>query len=153
MLQYYSELVQAAKYQITTGNQHVCIWVRVIALFSSRRSCHGMRLSVLNTIALCWLFINCASALVTVSLKNWDICDRGYVKTAPKVCVLQKNVGDFLRLHPNVIAGESETTVSEAWFRVTRIFPGDRVMRSIIKDGTKFKTTNKKSWVAGRIRR
>ncbi|OWA54430.1 hypothetical protein BV898_18834 [Hypsibius exemplaris] len=77
-----------------------------------------------------------ASTYLAVSLESWAICDQGFTKVPPKVCIMQRNTGDHVRLHPVVATSDGERVKFSRWLRMVRIYPGDRMFETILTKGT-----------------
>ena len=72
---------------------------------------------------------------VELSLASWDICDMGYTKASPKVCVMQRNLGDDVKLIPRLQSGQQEEIVEALWYRIVRIFPGEKNFENVLNSG------------------
>ena len=79
--------------------------------------------------------IELAASSLVVSLKTWEMCDLGYTKVAPKVCVMQRNIGDYLTFRPQIVVDGEERVKFQKWFRLVRIFPGDKMFETLLTAG------------------
>jgi hypothetical protein len=75
------------------------------------------------------------SAFLVVSLQWWDLCDMASSKIPPKVCVMQRNIGDFLQLEAKILLADGEEVEVSDWYRMVRLFPGDKTLETLLTTG------------------